>query len=43
MWKVGEQIGQREGRMDVCVAAAGIATGADFSGLEHPGEQLQRV
>ncbi|KAI0765448.1 hypothetical protein C8Q74DRAFT_1450457 [Fomes fomentarius] len=24
MWKVGESVGDREGRMDVCVAAAGI-------------------
>ena len=24
MWKIGKMIGDREGRMDACVAAAGI-------------------
>jgi hypothetical protein len=24
MWKIGQDIGDREGRMDACVAAAGI-------------------
>ncbi|TBU57161.1 sorbose reductase sou1 [Dichomitus squalens] len=43
MWKVGELIGRREGRLDVCVAGAGTTTGGDVSGLEHPSEQFQRV
>jgi NADP-dependent 3-hydroxy acid dehydrogenase YdfG len=29
VWKVGEEIGDKEGRMDVCVAAAGILHGED--------------
>ena len=24
MWKIGQDIGDKEGRLDVCVAAAGI-------------------
>ena len=37
MWKIGEEIGNREGRMDVCVAAAGILK-AHKDCLEYPGE-----
>ncbi|RPD74112.1 sorbose reductase sou1 [Lentinus tigrinus ALCF2SS1-7] len=32
MWKIGKKIADREGRMDVCIAAAGIA---------HPGSSLE--
>jgi NAD(P)-dependent dehydrogenase (short-subunit alcohol dehydrogenase family) len=42
MWKVGEEIGDREGRMDVCVAAAGILK-AHTDCLEYPGEQFEEV
>jgi NADP-dependent 3-hydroxy acid dehydrogenase YdfG len=42
MWKVGEEIGEREGRMDVCVAAAGILkTHTDC--LEYPANQFEEV
>ena len=42
MWKIGEEIGNREGRMDVCVAAAGILK-AHTDCLEYPGEQFEEV
>ena len=42
MWKVGEEIGDREGRMDVCVAAAGILR-AHTDCLEYPGEEFEEV
>ena len=42
MWKVGEEIGDREGRMDVCVAAAGILK-AHRDCLEYPGEEFEEV
>ena len=42
MWKVGESIGSREGRMDVCVAAAGILKG-DMSCLDYPAERFREV
>jgi hypothetical protein len=42
MWKVGEAIGDREGRMDVCVAAAGILK-AHRDCLEYPGEEFEQV
>ena len=42
MWKVGETVGDREGRMDVCVAAAGVLkTHTDC--LEYPRAQFQDV
>ena len=42
MWGIGEEIGDLEGRMDVCVAAAGILkTNTDC--LEYPGEQFEEV
>ncbi|KAI9455600.1 hypothetical protein BJY52DRAFT_1385799 [Lactarius psammicola] len=42
MWKVGEEIGNREGRMDVCVAAAGILkTHTDC--LEYPADRFEQV
>ena len=41
VWKVVEDIANKEKRMDVCVAAAGILQGYDC--LEYPGEEFQRV
>ncbi|KAI0703269.1 sorbose reductase sou1 [Earliella scabrosa] len=42
MWKVGRTIGDREGKMDVCVAAAGILRG-DTDGLTYPAKQFKEV
>jgi short chain dehydrogenase len=42
MWKIGEEIGDREGRMDVCVAAAGILK-EHTDCLEYPGEEFEEV
>lgn len=42
MWKVGEDIGDREGRMDVCVAAAGILK-SHTDCLEYPASQFEEV
>ena len=42
MWRVGEEIGGREGRMDVCVAAAGILK-SHTDCLEYPAEQFEQV
>lgn len=42
MWQIGKTIGDREGRMDICFAAAGIA-GEAVQSLHLPEEQLQQV
>ena len=42
MWAVGRAIGEREGRMDVCVAAAGILR-EHTDCLEYPAEQFRKV
>jgi hypothetical protein len=42
MWKVGEEIGEREGRMDVCVAAAGILK-SHTDCLEYPADEFEEV
>lgn len=42
MWKVGESIGDKEGRMDVCVAAAGILR-PDKDCLEYDAKTFQEV
>jgi NAD(P)-dependent dehydrogenase (short-subunit alcohol dehydrogenase family) len=42
MWRIGEGIGDREGRMDVCVAAAGILK-AHTDCLEYPAEEFEEV
>ncbi|RPD53474.1 sorbose reductase sou1 [Lentinus tigrinus ALCF2SS1-7] len=42
MWKIGEAVGDREGRMDVCVAAAGILRG-DTLCLTYPAKQFEEV
>lgn len=42
VWRVGAEIGDKEGRMDVCVAAAGILkTHTDC--LRYPAEQFKEV
>ena len=43
MWKIGEMIGDREGRMDVCAAVAGTFAGADIPALDAPKELFQKV
>ena len=42
MWKVGEDIGDREGRMDVSVAAAGILR-SNTDCLEYPASEFEEV
>lgn len=42
MWKNAEVIGDREGRMDVCIAAAGILK-AHTDCLTYPAEQFEEV
>ncbi|KAI0777831.1 NAD-P-binding protein, partial [Trametes elegans] len=42
MWKLGETIGNREGRFDVCFTGAGI-TGAVATGLTVSADNLQEV
>ena len=42
MWKVADAIASKEGRLDVCVAAAGVL-GSDPSRLEFPDDQFQSV
>ncbi|KAM5541897.1 hypothetical protein V8D89_004626 [Ganoderma adspersum] len=43
MWKIGEMIGDREGRMDVCVAAAGMLSSTPAAGLDFTSENFQKV
>ena len=42
MWKIGETIGDREGRLDACVAAAGILK-SHTDCLEYPAKQFEDV
>ncbi|RDX48391.1 sorbose reductase sou1 [Lentinus brumalis] len=42
MWKIGESVGDKEGRLDVCVAAAGILK-SHTDCLEYPAKQFQEV
>lgn len=42
LWKKAEEIGDKEQRMDICVAAAGILK-AHIDCLEYPGEQFREV
>ncbi len=42
MWQIGKTIGDREGRMDICFAVAGISGGA-LQTLHIPEERLQEV
>jgi len=42
VWKVGEDIGDKEGRMDVCIAAAGILK-PEKDALEYPASEFKEV
>jgi hypothetical protein len=42
LWKIGEDIGDKEKRMDVCIAAAGILK-SHTDCLEYPAKQFQDV
>ena len=42
VWKIGEDIGKKEKRMDVCVAAAGILK-SHTDCLEYPAKQFQEA
>ena len=42
MWKIGETIGKREGRLDVGIAAAGILKDHTDC-LKYPAKQFQDV
>ncbi|TFK83651.1 sorbose reductase sou1 [Polyporus arcularius HHB13444] len=42
MWKIAEKIGDMEGRLDICVAAAGIL-GDNVSSLEYKEEAYQDI
>jgi hypothetical protein len=42
MWKIGQDIGDKEGRMDACVAAAGILK-SHTDCLEYPAAQFREV
>jgi len=41
VWDVAEKIGDKEGRMDVCIAAAGILDGYDC--LEYPADEFKKI
>ncbi len=41
VWKVVEEIANKEGRMDVCICAAGILHGA--GALEYPAKDFQKA
>lgn len=41
MWSIAEDIVKKEGRLDVCVANAGILRGAEC--LEYPAEEFRKV
>jgi hypothetical protein len=42
MWEAAEEIGDKEGRLDVCIAAAGILK-AHTDCLEYPAEQFKEA
>lgn len=42
MWKIGEFVGDTEGRMDTCIAAAGILKN-HIDCLEYPAEEFEQV
>lgn len=42
VWKIGETIGEREGRLDSCVAAAGVLP-TNINCLEYSAKQFQDV
>ena len=41
VWAIGDEVAQREGRIDVCIAAAGILDGYDC--LEYPSDAFEKV
>lgn len=41
MWKIAEDIANKEGRLDICIANAGILNGADC--LEYPAKEFRKV
>ncbi|KAG6902163.1 hypothetical protein C0995_003637 [Termitomyces sp. Mi166 len=41
IWKIAEEIAMKEGRLDVCVANAGILRSAEC--LEYPGEEFRKL
>jgi NAD(P)-dependent dehydrogenase (short-subunit alcohol dehydrogenase family) len=41
MWDTVEKIAQKEGRLDVCIACAGILAGAEC--LDYPAEDFKKV
>ncbi|KAI1784648.1 hypothetical protein LXA43DRAFT_1041514 [Ganoderma leucocontextum] len=43
MWRVGKTIGDREGRMDACVAAAGTLAPEEMSCLTYSAKMFQEV
>ena len=43
MWKIGKMIGDREGRMDVCVAAAGVVPKVPMHCLTYSAKQFQEA
>ena len=43
MWKIGEMIGDREGRLDACIAAAGILPKAEVPCLTYSAKQFREV
>ncbi|KAF9465634.1 sorbose reductase sou1 [Collybia nuda] len=42
MWDIGEKIGDKEGRLDIGVAAAGVPS-SHINCLKYPAEQLRKV
>ncbi|KAF9543888.1 NAD-P-binding protein [Agrocybe pediades] len=42
IWKIGEEIGDKEGRLDICVAAAGVPS-SHTDCLEYPDTELKKV
>lgn len=42
VWKCAEEIGNKEGRMDVCVAAAGVLK-PEKDVLQYPGDEFREV
>ena len=42
MWKIGKTIGDKEGRMDTCIAAAGVLK-THTNCLEYPASQFRQV
>ena len=42
MWKIGQDIGDKEGRMDACIAAAGVLKN-HINCLEYPASEFREV